>query len=77
MDYWYYILRRKVEVFTSKNTIKKLPIKLEEYSDHTILTALEKLKTAWKEYTYKLTKKVVASLQKTFIIEKIAQKSHD
>ena len=52
IDYWHQILCIKTRVLTSKNAIKKLSIKLEEYSSHylTSLAYLDKLKIAWKEY---------------------------
>lgn len=64
-------------VFTSKNVIKNLLIKLGEYLGQyvTVLVALEKLKAAWKEYS--VAKKVAASLCKTFLKDKIARKVHD
>ena len=64
-------------VLTSKNTIKKLSIKLVEYSGNylTALACLEKFKIAWKEY--RGTKKEAASLRKAFLEDKIARKAHD
>ena len=64
-------------VLTSKNTIKKLPIKLVEYSGHymTALACLDKLKIAWKEYC--AAKKDAWSLRKTFLEGEIARKAHD
>ena len=52
IDYWHRILRVKTGVLTSKNAIKKLSIKLGEYSGHylTSLACLDKLKLAWKDY---------------------------
>ena len=62
IDYWHRILRVKTGVLTSKNAIKKLSIKLDEYSGHylTSLACLDKLKLAWKDYW--ATKKVVGEL---------------
>ena len=52
INYWHRVLRIKTGVLTSKNVIKKLSIKLGEYSGHylTSLACLFKLKIAWKEY---------------------------
>ena len=47
IDYWHSIIRIKTGVFTSKNAIKKLSIKLGEYSGQ-CLSAAEALKN-WKE----------------------------
>ena len=62
IDYWHRILRVKTGVLTSKNAIKKLSIKLGEYSGHylTSLVCLNKLKLAWKDYW--AAKKVVGEL---------------
>ena len=48
IDYWHRVLCIKTGVLTSKNAIKKLSIKLREYSGHylTALACLNKLKTA-------------------------------
>ena len=48
IDYWHRVLRIKTGVLTSKNAIKKLSIKLGEYSGHylTALACLNKLKNA-------------------------------
>ena len=66
IDYWYRVLRIKTGVLTSKNAIKKLSIKLGEYSGHylTSLACLDKLKIAWKEY--RAAKKEAWSLRETF-----------
>ena len=52
IDYWHRVLHIKTGVLTSKNAIKKLSIKLGEYSGHylTALACLDNLKIAWKEY---------------------------
>ena len=52
IDYWHIILLTKTRVLTSKNTIKRLSIKLGEYSGQypSAAAALEKLKGAWKKY---------------------------
>lgn len=76
IDYWLCILRMKLVVITSKNTIKKLSIKIGEQSGYyvTSLAALEKLKIAWKEY--RAAKKESISLRKIFSEEEVAQKAH-
>ena len=77
IDYWYPILCIKTGVLTSKNAIKKLSIKLGEYSGQylTVLACLDKLKIAWKEY--RAAKKEAGSLRKAFLEDKIARKAHD
>ena len=52
IDYWHRVLCIKTGVLISKNAIKKLSVKLGEYSGHylTALACLDKLKIAWKEY---------------------------
>ena len=52
IDYWHSILQIKTGVLTSKNAIKRLSIKLGEYSCQYLsaAAALEKLKGAQKEY---------------------------
>ena len=67
IDYWHRVLRIKTGVLTSKNAIKKLSIKLGEYSGHylTSLACLNKLKIAWKDY--RATKKVAWELRETFM----------
>ena len=51
IDYWHSILRTKTGVLTSKNTIKRLSIKLSKYSGQYLnaAEALSKLKCAWKD----------------------------
>ena len=68
---------KKTGVFNSKNTIKKLVIKLGEYSGHylTFLACLDKLKIVWNEYG--VAKKEACALQQTFLEDKIARKAHD
>ena len=48
IDYWYHVLHIKIGALISKNIIKKLSIKLSEYSGHylTSLLCLDKLKIA-------------------------------
>ena len=77
IDYWHRVLRIKTGVLTSKNAIKKLSIKLGEYSGHylTSLACLDKLKIAWKEY--QAAKKEAWSLRETFLEDKITRKAHD
>ena len=60
-------------VLTSKNTIKKLSIKLGKYSGQYLSAAeaLQKLKDAWKEY--RVAKKIASALRKTFQEELIAR----
>ena len=77
IDYWHRILCIKTGVLTSKNAIKKLSIKLGEYSRNylTALACLEKLKNAWKEYQG--AKKEVASLRRASLEDEIARKARD
>ena len=77
IDYWHQVLRIKIGVLTSKNAIKKLSIKLGEYSGYylAVLACLDKLKIAWKEY--RATKKVAWSLHENFLEDKIAKKAHN
>ena len=77
LDYWHRVLRLKTGVLTSKNHIKRLSIKLKEYSGHYLSTVacIEKLKTAWKEY--QIAKKKAAALRKEFMEELIAKKALD
>ena len=77
IDYWYRVLRIKTGVLTSKNVIKKLSIKLGEYSGHylTSLACLDKLKIAWKDY--RAAKKVAWELRETFMQEKIDRLAED
>ena len=77
IDYWHSILRTKTGVLTSKNKIKKLSIKLGEYSGHYLnaAEALTKLKCAWKEY--RAAKKNAYALRVTFQEEIIAKKAID
>ena len=51
IDYWHAILRTNTGVLASKNTIKRLSIKLGEYSGQYLnaAEALSELKCAWKE----------------------------
>ena len=76
-DYWYQVFCIKTGVLTNKNAIKKLSIKLGEYSGHylTALACLDKLKIAWKKY--QAAKKEAWSLRETFLQDKIARKAHD
>ena len=76
-DYWHRVLCINTRVLTSKNAIKKLSIKLGEYSGHYLiaLACLNKLKKAWKEY--RAVKKEDWSLRQTFLEDKIARKAHD
>ena len=62
---------------TSKNTIKKLSIKVGEFSGQYLseTAALLKLKSAWKEY--RAAKKIAGALRKIFQEELIAQKAID
>ena len=64
-------------VLTSKNAIKKLSIKLGEYSGNylTALACLEKLKIAWKEYQG--AKREAASLRGAFLEDQIVRKAHN
>ena len=75
LDYWHRILQIKTGVLTSKNHIKRLSIKLKEYSGHYLSTvaSIEKLKTAWKEY--QVATKKAAALRKEFIEDLIAKKA--
>ena len=77
IDYWYRILCIKSGVLTSKNAIKKLSIKLGEYSGNylTALAYLEKLKIACKEY--RGAKKEAVSLREAFLEDKIARNAHN
>ena len=77
IDYWHRVLHIKTIVLTSKNAIKKLSIKLGEYSGHylTALACLDKLKIAWKDYP--AAKKVAWELCETFIQGKIDQQAED
>ena len=77
IDYWHRVLCIKTGVLTSKNAIKKLSIKLGEYSGNylTALACLDKLKIAWKEY--RAAKKNAWSLRKTFLEDKITRKAHN
>ena len=77
IDYLHAILQTKTGVLTSKNKIKRLSIKLGEYSGHylNIAETLKKLKGAWKEY--RATKKLAHALRITFQEEIIARKSID
>ena len=63
--------------YSSKNAIKKLSIKLGEYSWQylSVAAALKKLKGAWKECC--ATKKIASDLKKTFLEELIARKAFD
>ena len=77
INYWHRVLRIKTGVLTSKNAIKKLSIKLGEYSGHclTALAYLDKLNFAWKLYL--AARKEAGSLREAFIEDKIARKAHD
>ena len=77
IDYWHSILQIKTGVLTSKNTIKKLSIKLGEYSRQYLsaVEALTKLKGAWKEY--RAAKKIASALRKNFQEEHIPRKAVD
>ena len=63
-------------MLTSKNAIKRLSIKLGEYSGNYITTVacINKLKIAWNEYN--VTKKEAAALRQAFIEDLIARKAH-
>ena len=76
LDYWHRILQIKTGVLTSKNHIKRLSIKLKEYSGHYLSTVacIEKLKIAWKEF--QIAKKNAAALQRDFIKDLIARKAY-
>ena len=58
------VLQIKTGVITSKNAIKKLSIKLGEYSGQYLSApeALKKLKGTWKEY--RAAKKTASALRK-------------
>ena len=77
IDYWHRILWIKTGVLTSKNAIKKLSIKLGEYSGNylTAIACVEKLKIAWKEY--QAAKKETAALRRAFLEDQIARNTHD
>ena len=64
-------------VLTSKQALKRLSIKIGEYSGHylTTLACLDRLKLAWKEY--RAAKKEAWMLRKSFVEDKIARKAHD
>ena len=67
----------KTGVLTSKNAIKRLSIKLDEYSGHylTILACLDKLKIAWGKYC--TAKKEAWSLCETFLQDKNSKEAYD
>ena len=75
INYWHAILWTKTSVLTSKNTIKRLSIKLGKYSGHYLnaTEALKKLKGSWKEY--RAAKKIAHALRLTFQEEIIARKA--
>ena len=77
IDYWHRVLRIKTGVLIGKNAIKKLSIRLGEYSGHylTALACLDKLKIAWKDYC--AAKRVTWALRETFIQEKIDWQAED
>ena len=77
IDYWHSILRAKTRVLTSKNTIKRLSIKLGEYSGQFLnaAEALAKLKCAWKEY--RAAKKIANALRLTYQEELMSRKRAD
>ena len=77
IDYWHRILWIKTGVLTSKNAIKKLSIKLGEYSGSylTTIACVDKLKIAWNEYQF--SKKEAAALRSTFLEEQIARKAYN
>ena len=77
IDYWHAILRTKTGVLTSKNTIKRLSIKLGEYSGQYLnaAEALSKLKCAWKEY--RAAKKIAQALRLTYQEEIMSRKAID
>ena len=64
-------------VLTSKQALKRLSIKIGEYSSQylTTLACLDQLKLAWKEY--RAAKKEAWTLRKSFVEDKIARKAHD
>ena len=76
IDYSHHILRIKTGVLTSKNVIKRLSIRLGEYSENylTTVACIDKLKIAWKEY--QVAKKDAAALRSAFIEDQIAKKAH-
>ena len=67
----------KMGVLISTQALKKLSIKIGEYSGQyvTTLVALDNLKIAWKEY--RIAKKEASALWKTFIEDKIVRKAQD
>ena len=66
-----------MDVLSSKNAIKKLSIKLGEYSGQYLSAevALQKLKGASKEY--RAAKKVASELRRTFQEELMTRKAID
>ena len=77
IDYWHAILRTKTGLLTSKNTIKRLFIKLGEYSGHYLNAAesLKKFKGAWKKY--RAARKIAHALRLIFQEVIIARKAID
>ena len=77
IDYWHAILRTKTGVLTSKNNIKRLSIKLGEYSGYYLDAeeALQRLKGAWKEY--KAARKIAHTLREAFLEELRSKKAID
>ena len=77
IDYWHSILRAKTGVLTSKNSIKRLSIKLGEYSGQFLnaAEALAKLKCAWKEY--RAAKKIANALRLTYQEDLMSKKAAD
>ena len=66
----------KTRVLTSKNVIKRLSIKLGEYSGNNLTTiaCIDKLKIAWKEH--QVAKKDTAALRRAFVADLIARKAY-
>ena len=77
IDYWHSILWAKTGVLTSKNTIKRLSIKLGKYSGQFLnaAEALSKLKGAWKEY--RAAKKIANALRLTYQEELMSKNAAD
>ena len=67
----------KMGVLISKQALKKLSIKIGEYSRQylTTLACLDKFKLTWKEY--RVAKKEACVFRKSFLEDKIARKAHD
>ena len=76
IDYWHRILLIKTGVLTSKNVIKRVSIKLGEYSGNylTTVVCIDKLKIEWKEY--QVVKKDAAALRSAFLKDQNTRKAH-